>query len=95
MMATARTYATAGAFRRALEERLNNLSRAEQVDIKQLIGFQKIVHIGFIIRFPAFKMVESMITDAVTCIFNLLKHVGVLPHVVTNAKKCSLCIILP
>jgi hypothetical protein len=36
MMATARTYATAAAFRRALEERLKNLSRAEQVDIKRL-----------------------------------------------------------
>jgi hypothetical protein len=36
MMATARTYATAGAFRRALEERLKNLSRAEQVDINRL-----------------------------------------------------------
>ena len=36
MMVTARTYATAGAFRRALEERLKNLSRAEQVDINRL-----------------------------------------------------------
>ncbi len=30
------TYATAGAFRRALEERLKNLSQAEQVDINRL-----------------------------------------------------------
>jgi hypothetical protein len=36
MMATERAYATAGAFRRALEERLKNLSRAEQVDINRI-----------------------------------------------------------
>jgi hypothetical protein len=35
-MASARTYATAAAFRTALEERLKNLSRAEQVDINRL-----------------------------------------------------------
>ena len=35
-MAIPRTYATAGAFRRALEERLKNLSQAEQVDINRL-----------------------------------------------------------
>jgi hypothetical protein len=38
MMATARTYATAGAFRRALEERLKNLSRAEQVAFDRLLA---------------------------------------------------------
>ena len=36
MMAITRTYTTAGAFRRALEERLKNLSRAEQVDVNRL-----------------------------------------------------------
>src|SRR5579864_6930865 len=36
MIATARSYATAGACRRALEERLKNLSRAKQVDINRL-----------------------------------------------------------
>ena len=36
MMGTARTYTTARAFRRALEERLKNQSRAEQVDINRL-----------------------------------------------------------
>lgn len=46
MMATARTYATAGAFRRALEERLKNQSRAEQVDINRLrrqIAFDRLL----------------------------------------------------
>jgi len=35
-MAMSRTYATAGAFRRALEERLKRLSSAEQIDINRL-----------------------------------------------------------
>ena len=35
-MATARTYASAGAFRKALEERLKNESRARQMDINRL-----------------------------------------------------------
>jgi hypothetical protein len=35
-MASPKTYATAGAFRRALEERLKNISMAEQVDINRL-----------------------------------------------------------
>jgi len=35
-MAIPRTYATAGAFRRALEERLKSMSQAEQIDINRL-----------------------------------------------------------
>jgi hypothetical protein len=35
-MAIPRTYATAGAFRRSLEERLKSMSHAEQVDINRL-----------------------------------------------------------
>jgi hypothetical protein len=35
-MAIPRTYATAGAFRRSLEERLKSMSQAEQVDINRL-----------------------------------------------------------
>lgn len=35
-MAILRTYATAGAFRRALEERLKNISQVEQIDINRL-----------------------------------------------------------
>ncbi|MFP5205190.1 MAG: nucleotidyl transferase AbiEii/AbiGii toxin family protein [Acidobacteriota bacterium] len=35
-MASPKTYATAGAFRRALEERLRNISAAERVDINRL-----------------------------------------------------------
>lgn len=35
-MAIARTYATAGAFRRALEERLKSMSQTEQIDINRL-----------------------------------------------------------
>ena len=35
-MAISRTYATAGAFRRALEERLKIMSQAEQIDINRL-----------------------------------------------------------
>lgn len=35
-MATARTYTSAGAFRKALEERLINESRARQMDINRL-----------------------------------------------------------
>jgi hypothetical protein len=36
MMATSKTYTTAGAFRRAVEERLKNLSQAKQVDVNRL-----------------------------------------------------------
>jgi hypothetical protein len=35
-MAIPRTYATAGAFRRALEERLKSMSKTEQIDINRL-----------------------------------------------------------
>ena len=35
-MAIPRTYATAGAFRRALEERLKSMSQTEQIDINRL-----------------------------------------------------------
>ena len=35
-MAIPRTYATAGAFRRALEERLNSMSQTKQIDINRL-----------------------------------------------------------
>jgi hypothetical protein len=35
-MASPKTYATAGAFRRTLEERLKNMSMAEQIDINRL-----------------------------------------------------------
>lgn len=35
-MTPSRTYATAGAFRRALEERLKSISQAEQVDLNRL-----------------------------------------------------------
>jgi hypothetical protein len=37
-MTLARTYASSGAFRRALEERLKNESRAMQMDINRLRG---------------------------------------------------------
>jgi hypothetical protein len=35
-MAIPRTYATAGAFRKALEERLKSMSQTEQIDINRL-----------------------------------------------------------
>jgi hypothetical protein len=35
-MNSARTYATAGAFRTALEERLRHIAKAEQVDVNRL-----------------------------------------------------------
>jgi hypothetical protein len=35
-MAISRTYATAGAFRKALEERLKSISQAERTDINRL-----------------------------------------------------------
>lgn len=35
-MASPKTYATAGAFRRALEERLKSMSMTEQVDVNRL-----------------------------------------------------------
>jgi hypothetical protein len=36
MMSMYRTYATAGAFRRALEERLKRTAQADQIDINRL-----------------------------------------------------------
>ncbi|MGA8086725.1 MAG: nucleotidyl transferase AbiEii/AbiGii toxin family protein [Terracidiphilus sp.] len=45
-MTSPRTYATAGAFRRALEERLKSISMAEQVDINRLrrqISFDRLL----------------------------------------------------
>ena len=36
MTATSKTYATAGAFRRALEERLKRTAQADQIDINRL-----------------------------------------------------------
>jgi Nucleotidyl transferase AbiEii toxin, Type IV TA system len=36
MMPSPRTYTTAGAFRRALEERLKKVSRTEQIDLNRL-----------------------------------------------------------
>jgi len=45
-MAIPRTYATAGAFRRALEERLKSMSKTEQIDINRLrrqISFDRLL----------------------------------------------------
>jgi hypothetical protein len=36
MMSMSKTYATAGAFRRALEERLKRTAQADQIDINRL-----------------------------------------------------------
>jgi hypothetical protein len=45
-MAIPRTYATAGAFRRALEERLKSMSKTEQIDMR-LEGVSSEFCLGF------------------------------------------------
>ena len=45
MMATSKTYTTAGAFRRAVEERLKNLSQAKQVDVNRLHDNKRVVQV--------------------------------------------------
>src|ERR1700743_945616 len=49
---------------------------------------------NFVISFPAFQVIKSMISDAMSCIFHLLKNIRMLAYVIANAEECSLCVVL-
>lgn len=68
--------------------------RAKERRVQQSIGLLKVLGISGILRYPAFQVVKRVVTYSMAFSLKAGKYIGVLAHVIANAKKSGFGSIL-